>query len=764
MSLVTLGNLIAEMFDHVEPALLDFIDQADTNQSQFQFVDAISIVTTNRELVEQVFREEISRGFTEFSKQQPISYSTALLDSQREETSGLELVDDNDLNQQLSLRNMIENVNNDCFQELHALRQRLSMINGGNKLEEKDIPAGPVHIASAIQKAAAEFGFDSGILLIMYALFNKFVMRKLSGLYSEFNEKLVEAGLFPNLKFEAPRNPNKPQPQPQDEITGEEEPWLAQGQPTTGYPAQTQPDSAGHRREAGQNQYAPPGEQQMHAEGTGGLSLGEEVFASIRDLLTDRRRQDPRYSQHPDVNPDVPRRPMVDTPGLVTAITDIQPPQSAGFLPVVEKESERPAVVPIGEELLSKVKEQLAIEREQLFREVDRNTIPSADLDTIELVGMLFEHVLNEDELPNIAKALISHLHTPYLKVAIIDHHFLIDTRHVARRLLNTMMDAGRQWIDEDDLRRGIYYPMQEAVNLILSDFRDNIEIFHVILERLNKQINDLAQKSKVVEARAQEAAKGRERLENARNRGQQIILKQIGKRRFPVAVERFINRAWLDKMILMLLRDPNIEVTSEWQEVTKVIDDVIWICDSREKPEMRASLKASLPELKRRIEDGLSSMGDFHQPDLQALFELLTSFLDPGAPVKEIPPDDHRPETQPEWQRPKKAQTEKPTRPLSGPDKEMADLLRKLKFGTWFEIEDKKGRTHQLKLSWYSPVTRNYMFVDRSGVQALVTPLDILARQLSRGKAKIMERSELPFVDRTLDTVLNLLKKPFGK
>ena len=733
MALVTMGNLLAEMFDNVEPALLHFIDQADTNQSQFQFVDAISIVTTNRELVEQVFREEISRGFTEFSKQKPITYSVALLDSQRAETGGLELVEENDLNQQLSLRNMIESVNTDCFQELHALRQRLSMINSGNKLEDQDIPAGPVHTVSAVQKAAAEFGFDSGILLIMYALFNKFVIGKLDGLYNDFNEKLADAGLFPNLKFEAPKNPNRPQ----GEMAGEEEPWLEEGQP--------------------------PPDGKTRAEDPGNVSIGEEVFASIRDLLTDRRRQDPRYAQHPDINPAAPRRPMVAPPQLASAITDIQPPKSAGFLPVVEKGGERPAVVPVSEDLLLQVREQLTQEREQLSEDVDRNTIPSADLDTIELVGMLFEHVLNEEELPNIAKALISHLHTPYLKVAILDHDFLVDTRHVARRLLNTLMSAGRQWVDEEDLRRGIYYPMQESVNLILSDFRDDIEIFHTVLEELNKKIGDLDQKAKVVESRAQEAAKGRERLENARSRGQQIILKQIGKRRFPAAVERFINRAWLDKMILMLLRDPNIEVTSEWQDVTKVIDDVVWICDSRKNPQVQARLRASLPDLVQRIEDGLSSMGDFHQPDLQALFELLTSFLDPQAPVEDIPPDDTRPETQPEWQQPKKTRADKPQQPLSEPEKAKVDQLRKLKFGTWFEIEDKKGKKHQLKLSWFSPVTRNYMFVDRSGVQALVTPLDVLARQLSKGSAKIMDRSELPFVDRTLDTVLNLLKKPFG-
>ena len=65
MALNSLTTLLSEMFDKSEQALLDFIDKADTNQGQFQFIDAISVVNTNRKVVEQRFREEVARGFSE---------------------------------------------------------------------------------------------------------------------------------------------------------------------------------------------------------------------------------------------------------------------------------------------------------------------------------------------------------------------------------------------------------------------------------------------------------------------------------------------------------------------------------------------------------------------------------------------------------------------------------------------------------------------------------------------------------------------------
>jgi len=739
-SLISLGDYLGEMFDHVEQALLDFMDKAETNQSQFQFIDAISVAKARREAVEQSFREEISRGFSEFSKNSPITYPLPLLESQQQGSEGLSLVDDSELDQRLSLQKMIEKARGTAFQQLYALRQRLAMVRGGQKLEEQDIPAGPPHIASAFQIGAAEFDFETNILLIIYALFDKYVMGQVDHLYEEFNERLVAAGVFPNLKLEAPSNPY----------------------------ATPESDQGAQTADEGQ----PDGEQSLTEDGfpagATDLSLGEEIFHSIRDLLASRRQQDARYAQHPDIHPGAGAgtRPMVDTPALVSAIGDLQPSQSASFLPDMSPGVDLPASVDVDVVMLEQVRQRLIDEREKLFQGVDRNEIPSADLDTIELVGMLFEHVLNEEDLPNIAKALISHLHTPYLKVAILDHHFLIDSRHIARRLLNLMVDAGLEWIEEEDLRRGIYYPMQECVNQILAEFQDNLELFDSVYDKLTKQVEHLEQKAKVVEARAREAAKGRERLENARIRAHRIIQEHIGERRFHPAIERFLNHGWLDKMILMMLRDPEIENSAEWQQVVDVIDDIAWAQGAKTDRSIRDQLRPKLPDLRKRIESGLNAMGDFHHPDLENLFQILSSYLEtkPAEAMDELvavtePPVDR---VAPAERVP--VQKESQAKPITRQEQAMVETLRKAKFGTWFELEDDNQKLHRLKLSWFSPVTQKYMFVDKSGIQALVTPIEILAKQMCNGRAKILKQPTVPFVDRTLKTVLDMLQKTFNR
>lgn len=758
MALNSLAILLTEMFDHSEQALLDFIDKADTNQGQFQFIDAISTIKSTRKLVEQRFNEEISRGFSEYLNEKPISYRFPLLEVQIQEQQTLELVDDHELNKRLSLQNMISRTQSECFQDLYALMQRLSLVQGGVKLKEQDIPGGPVHIASSFQLAAVEFGFETNVLLIMYALFEKFVMRQLGDFYKQFNNKLVEAGIFPNLRLQIPKNPNSPQSGPSaddNKVDGEKEEFPpAGGKQQAGRPGVTYSGGPSSGSQEPQSGYAE-------------TALGEEIFNSIRDLMASRRRLDPAYSSHPQINPDAAPRRMVDTPVLISAIEKIQPTESAEFLPKFTNFAERPSKIELDAAILDQIRVRLIEERERLFRGVDRNTIPSADLDTIELVGMLFEHVLNEEDLPNIAKALISHLHTPFLKVAILDHHFLIDSRHIARRLLNLMVESGLKWIDENDLRRGIYYQMQEGVNRILTEFKDDITIFNTVFDTLTGQVEELSQKAKIVETRAQEAARGRERLERARLRAQSFIQNIVGERTLHSILEHFLNHAWLDKMILMQLRDPHIETTPEWRQVLGVIDDVIWMYESREKPDQKHKQLATLPSLKERIESGLASVGDYHQPDLKALFEYLDSLTTPDQKPHAIPTgSDKSPATSSKKRLRQSAEAvhAKPeSEPLSPEVQQIINNLKSVKFGTWFVLEDDNQKLHQLKLSWFSPVTQKYMFVNKSGVQALVTPIEKLAAQMHSGRAKILKYPNMPFVDRALESVLGMLRKTFG-
>ena len=272
MALVHFNGWMTELFEKVEPALLDFIDKADTNQSQFQFIDAISVVRSHRDAVEHRFHEEIARGFSEFMRGEPISYPFPLLESQMQASDGLELVDDNELNQRLSLQSMIDKTEGRCFQQIYALKQRLAMVRGGHKLDDTDIPAGPSHCASAFQAATAEFAFETNVLLIIHAMFEKFVMRNMAILYEEFNEKLIEAGVFPNLKLETPKQPHS------------EGADSGQGAAEEGYAEGNEPAPGQADEEAG-----PGGESRP---------LGEELFNSIRELMASARFCEPTHHRY----------------------------------------------------------------------------------------------------------------------------------------------------------------------------------------------------------------------------------------------------------------------------------------------------------------------------------------------------------------------------------------------------------------------------------------------------------------------------------
>ncbi len=737
MALVHLSSQMDEMFDNIEPALMDFTEKAESNQLQLRFIEAINILKSNREHLEKKFRYEITRGFDEFLEGSPISYPIAVTESQADET--LELVDKKELDKYLAVQNMVTKFSKEWYQQLYALSQRLGMVRGGEKIDECDIPASPPHTASSFQITAQELKFETQVLLVVYALFEKFVLNAADTIYDDFNSRLADAGIFPNLKlkFTAPQTAGGAGA----DSDSPEEAADAESGVT---------DQAGTQAQSGQA-----------AQGEGmSAALGQELFQSIQNMLAVRRMNEPGYTR-PGTGTDGGSVAMADKPVLVSAISSLQPQHSASYLPGGGEDTDRPANVEIDMHLMQHVKETLVAEREKLFSEIDKSTIPTADLDTIELVGMLFDQMLDEPELSNIAKALISHLHTPYLKIAILDRDFLINHQHIARKLLDLMVDSGKRWIDEDDLRRGIYYPMQDAVNHILADFVDDFEIFQIEIDNLTNRIATLEQKAKVVEARTQEAAKGRERLETARKRATEAIIAKLDGRRLHPALERFLRRAWLDKLILMTLRDPNIEQTKDWRDALTVVDTVIWAYGARNDQSVRRQLKERIADLKLEIETGLISLGNYHQSDIQACFEILDAYLEQDPQKVAEEPESTEPfadiaeETAPEPVLSKEQLTDEV--------KEMTEELRKTDFGTWFQLEDQNQNPRTLKLSWFSPITRKCMFVDKSGMQAVIIPIEELAAQICAKRANVITSPKGPFVNRALRSIRSVLERTLG-
>ncbi|MBT2971402.1 MAG: DUF1631 domain-containing protein [Candidatus Thiodiazotropha sp. (ex Ctena orbiculata)] len=730
--IVYINALLTELFNNSDKALTSFAQKAETNEIQNRFFEAMAMIRNRHGLVEHEFRELLSEGFDKFWQDQP-DIDTF---SSREDDTELELVDHESMDVTTALENMISRTVGHHRAQLYALGQRLSVVSGGRSVKHKQIPSGPHHLAHAFSEAVDALGLEARIKVIILALFDKYVLKQLGSIYDDFNTSLKEAGVLPHLR-----------------------------------PAiQKSPDRGG--TESGDEEQSEPQQEQTQEE------LGEELFGSILDMMASRRRTSPEKRAAKEAAAKAAGRQLGSAPpatqeNLVSALSNIQPTQRSDLIPDVNSPGAAISNIEIDEQFLIRVKHTLAEERHKLYTEVGADRLEAADEDTIDLVGMLFEYMLNDPVLPAVAKALISHLHTPYLKVAIIDRRVLTDSNHEARQLLDSLVEAGSHWIDERNLKRGIYPDMQNVIDRVLKEFSDNVGLFNTLLETFKKRMDEFRRKSDILEKRAQDSIKGREKLNIARQRASQEMRARSFSENLPQPVKDFLEKTWVDKLVFVLLRHPDGEMSDDWKEALRIADEIAWAFEPKDQSE-RKELEKSLPDLRKAIEDGLASLGGFHQEKSQVLFGLLSSAETTSIATEQAIKSAQASETVVPISE-KVAAEEAPAKPvpveaskepadeeeIPEDEQAMMEKLRKIKFGTWFEIRDaQSGELQKVKLSWLSPLTASCMFVDRAGVQTAIKPLRTLAQEILKGESTILEDSSDPFVERTLHAIRRMLQR----
>jgi len=750
LALITLSALLNEMYNHAEPALLEFADKAESNAIRSLFIEASQNVRGMRSLVEQTFQKEISKGYANFLHKQHPSMPEEIKPKAPKATQW-SLVDKTDLEDGIALQKIAYKTNNLYYKEIYAYTQRMALIHGGTKLADQDLPASPMHIMHAFKTAISKIEMDSRTTLIMYALFEKYVMKSIGSIYHESNQLLIEAGIFPNLKPIISKNPATEQVKTDTSIKPDTPAYNGSAAPRSeSKGSSTFPESGEKESKEGNAQSAPE-------------TLSSELLNSISSLLISHRQQDPSYGSLAPSSDAAPIE-MASKSTILKQISNIQPSISKTISPITTPvqpvDGSQQATIPklqVDQVFIEGLRNTLTEERSKLFDGVDRRRIPTADMNTIELVGLLFEQVLDDPVLPNAAKALLCHLHTPYLKAAILDAQTLTLEGHPTQQLLNLMVRVGSQWIDEMDLNVGIYSHLREIIDSILANFEDNMQIFEDLYNELQTHAIKLEQKASAIEKRSQEAARGRDKFESAKAQAVQTIKDRTEAcPRTPDIVLQFLKHIWTDKLILIILRNPNFKDSEIWRETLQIIDTILELVgtDSAEKESLQFSKQLNI--LRSDIEHSLSTLGDYHQGDVDTLFKLLSGKL-----------------TEAEEQRTTAAMAATPestkdslgidSQILSFTDEELKMLqkLENVKRGTWFEYLI-NGRTskRRIKLSWYSPATKKYMFVDHNGIQATVMSANALVQDLCSGKARILGRTQIPFVSQAFRAIKDKLQQ----
>lgn len=728
-----LAQLLARMFENADIALLDFAQKAQSNAAQSRFFEAMNELQKRSPAMERAFRDEIAKSFKEFPRWSPTLKGLA---PDSDEESSFALVETDVMEETIALKNALGKLMSRIQDELHALRRRLSAILEDVAIEEDEIPAGPVAVIQAFERALALLEMDTKVRLVIITLFDKFVISKSPEMYADYNKLLLQANILPNLKYQVRKNPN-----------------------------------VGNRGGAGA--VAPAGSENDHQDAERDYSgspseLGDEVFGMICQLLAGRHSGgSARASATPPRNATVAGVPamvkgssgsvtgpaLAPAASLVGSISQMQGHVQAGH--TILSSNEFIENITVDENLLNTLHNTLAEEREKILGAVDRRKIPTADADVIDLVGMLFEYMLKEEHLPNVVKAALSRLHTPLLKVAILDRSFFTQSRHPARSLLNNMISAGIRWVDENHLDAGIFPTMRKMIDEILMDFEDDVGLFEQYISEFEAAVSDLKHRSKTVEKRTNEAANGQEKLLTARTRAQVEIQSLCAGKTIIKPGSDLLAKLWSDKLTFILLREPQGDKSDAWSVAVDLARRLVAGSMPPTDDQDRKARSTQHAALQTALRDALASTQHAEKEALLLALERgQAQLLVDGAPADPA-------EVVQTPAAPPEPATAEAVEEMSEAERKALKQLETIPFGTWFEFrDDPTAKTNRVKLSWRSTVTQKFMFVDQMGVKSAVIPTMRLAKAIAEGTARILIDEKKPFMDRALGAIHRMLDR----
>jgi len=239
--------------------------------------------------------------------------------------------------------------------------------------------------------------------------------------------------------------------------------------------------------------------------------------------------------------------------------------------------------------------------REHLISQSSR----TVDKLTIEIVGMMFDHVLRDSQVPSEIKALLSRLQFPVLKAALIDAAFFASSSHPARRLIDRIAAAAIGWEPYGDENERFRAEVDRLVREVMLKFDRDIGLFENALNEFETFLGDIAPRDSDPIARAKRA------LEEAEKREVLTINTTIQVRRAFERVElepylrEFLLGPWVQVLVQASLRDDQTKGYSK--SFREAIHEIVWSVQPKATAEERRRLVELIPVLTRIIRDGLA-------------------------------------------------------------------------------------------------------------------------------------------------------------
>lgn len=709
---VALGRFDDALFDRAERA----------GPSQMAFLDAMRELRRRRDDIIGRFRGQLQRAWKALQDGQPLSSERVFLES-AEDT--LSLVSEQELESRLAVRNLASVVQRECKPVLARLDRRLGWIAGDLALDADLNPIGPEHIGVAIHQAFASCDLAPEVRLVVIKLCERDLVPAIARIYAALDQRLAQVGVMPEMPARRAPRPEAEAAQDFDPAGGDaEEP----GAPA--WAARFLNRMAGVNRGLQASHAAPVMGGFGDAPPGYGAAPGAQgvLLEALHHLLQESRRgrdaggeagEPPRFAEQ--------RQRDLSQREMLSVLSLLQASPSATL---------RAAIGDNGESLAQRLKNEVLSSATQLGVDPSTARLAPVDEDAIDLVGMLFDVMLDERDLEGRPRELIGRLVVPFVKVALLDRRMFVQKTHPARRLLNVLAEACEGNNGESAAERTLLTKVEEVIDRLVAEFNENLAIFLTLEEEFRAFLEQHRRRIEIAERRAAEIQRGQERLEAARARMTSELDERLADRRVPQAIEDFLRQPWAHHVTMTVLREG--EDGEGLRESLALADGLLEeLTEAQRHVVGKPWLQAWRPVL-LKVFASVGMNQDAASGAVDALHDTLQAVAAARPDLEKALPE------LPQVVLPKPAVDEEttPIQLVAGADTldfdhSDADHFRNLAIGTWLDFIDKDNKVQPGKLSWVSPISSRLLFVNRRGVRFCVASPEELAAMVRLGRLR---------------------------
>lgn len=577
-----------------------------------------------------------------------------------------------------------------------------------NQMFDKDALS-PKNICEDFLAATNQIELDTNTRLIFLKVFGKYVDLALEEIYNTINYRFIEADILPTIKIAAPKNPE-------------------------------------NQSHVNDNFYSFSSTEYQVPDYSS--NAGQQDFHTVIQDYIQRSIPANAITQINDQN-------YYDRGHVVNALSSLQTQMGQTTQPV--------NFDLIKQALLNNIKTGSGGLITKQVHQVDEKTI--------EIIELLFDEILQDDNLTGAIKTIILRLQIPTIKVAMLDPQFFNNPQHPARSFLNTLSYIGIGITeDSDKLLSGI----EVIIDTLLNDYEQDSVSFQKAVDSLNRLINkefdnclkkeEQTQRTilrqharKIVLAELQRMARGK----TISKKNEQLILKLWPTQMYHVYLQYGKDsEQWNESVSTLKLIIDSIQLPTTQKELQQLVnrqDDILQLLeekltDSKQDPKVINQAIYTLSETYLE----LINQADVPDPEDNSFANFaLDTFSGEFNDIADIDqPIDAANQEEPLLPE----LTDEPNQPAD--KREQLQLLpNEVKPGLWFELfdgEDKRPR--RLKLSVIIMEEAQLIFVNRQGVKIMEKNAAEFAKELESERSKII--ADHSVFDQALNNVITVLSK----